>query len=501
MKYILYCRKSTEGEDRQVLSLDAQQRELLELAEKLNLEVVHVFKESMSAKSPGRPVFAEAINYIVTGKADAILCWKLDRLSRNFIDSGLLIHSLQTSVIKEIRTHEGSHYPSDTVYTILFTLGQANQFSIDLSANVKRGNRQKLAQGGFPGNAPFGYINEKVNKTVIPHPINAKYVKRAFHLRIKEYKSYSEISDILYLEGLRTKSGRKVFKSTIQRVLSNIFHTGVIEREGKLYQGNHEPLISKVHFEEAQKIAEGTSRPRPQTLFFPLRGFLSCEVCGCTLTASLKKGHQYYYCTNGKKKCQEHKSYLRENSINNMVAEILGNLAFSPRKVELAYQAAKLRAESQNTYNTAVLDKLVEELQAIPRKEKMLLDTYLAEQISKEMYDAKILDLKNQKTILEADKKVQESRQPLITLEPVKNIFLDGITRQKEFIDANDEKKRKIIEKVLWNLTIKDKKIITAQYKSPYQLLANSPKNLTISQLLCLLNKIRTFFQNNPTAD
>ena len=199
MKYILYCRKSTEGEDRQVLSLDAQQRELLELAEKLNLEVVHVFKESMSAKSPGRPVFAEAINYIVTGKADAILCWKLDRLSRNFIDSGLLIHSLQTSVIKEIRTHEGSHYPSDTVYTILFTLGQANQFSIDLSANVKRGNRQKLAQGGFPGNAPFGYINEKVNKTVIPHPINAKYVKRAFHLRIKEYKSYSEISDILYL--------------------------------------------------------------------------------------------------------------------------------------------------------------------------------------------------------------------------------------------------------------------------------------------------------------
>ena len=55
---------------------------------------------------------------------------------------------------------------------------------------------------------------------------------------------------------------------------------------------------------------------------------------------------------------------------------------------------------------------------------------------------------------------------------------------QKEFIDANDEKKRKIIEKVLWNLTVKDKKIVTAQYKSPYQILANSSKNLTISQLL-----------------
>ena len=484
MKYILYCRKSTEGEDRQMLSLDAQERELLEIAQKYNLDVVQIFRESMSAKKEGRPIFNEMIDYVKGGKADAILCWKLDRLARNFIDGGQIIDALQTSTIKEIRTYEGLHLPTDNVLMIALQFGTANQYVRDLSTNVKRGNRQKLAQGGFPGNAPFGYINEKVNKTVIPHPVNAKYVKRAFHLRIKEYKSYSEISDILYLEGLRTKSGRKVFKSTVQRVLSNIFHTGVIEREGKLYQGNHEPLISKVHFEEAQRIAEGSSRPRPQTLFFPLRGFLSCEVCGCSLTASLKKGHQYYYCTNGKRKCQEHKSYLREKSINDMVAEILSNLAFSPRKVELAYQAAKLRAESQNTYNTSVLDKLVEELQAIPRKEKMLLDTYLAEQISKEMYDAKILDLKNQKTVLEADKKLQESRQPLITLEPVKNIFLDGITRQKEFIEANDEKKRRIVEKVLWNLSIKDKKIITAQYKSPYQLLANSPKNLTISQLL-----------------
>ena len=231
MKHILYCRKSTEGEDRQMLSLDAQERELLEIAQKYNLDVVQTFRESMSAKKEGRPIFNEMMEYVKSGKADAVLCWKLDRLARNFIDGGQIIDALQTSTIKEIRTYEGLHLPTDNVLMIALQFGTANQYVRDLSTNVKRGNRQKLAQGGFPGNAPFGYINEKVNKTVIPHPTNAKYVKRAFQIRIKEHKSYAEIANVLYIEGLRTKSDRKVFKSTVQRVLSNIFHTGVIERE------------------------------------------------------------------------------------------------------------------------------------------------------------------------------------------------------------------------------------------------------------------------------
>lgn len=118
MKYILYCRKSTEGEDRQMLSLDAQERELLEIAQKYNLDVVQTFRESMSAKKEGRPIFNEMMECIKSGKADAVLCWKLDRLARNFIDGGLIIDMLQTSTIKEIRTYEGSHLPTDNVLMI-----------------------------------------------------------------------------------------------------------------------------------------------------------------------------------------------------------------------------------------------------------------------------------------------------------------------------------------------------------------------------------------------
>src|SRR5262245_9732768 len=98
MRYIIYCRKSNDSEDRQLLSLDAKERELLDIANKHNLEVVKILRESMSAKSAGRPIFDEIIKMIDSGKADSILCWKLDRLARNFIDGGRIIDSLQRGV-------------------------------------------------------------------------------------------------------------------------------------------------------------------------------------------------------------------------------------------------------------------------------------------------------------------------------------------------------------------------------------------------------------------
>src|ERR1035437_6374501 len=217
MKYIIYCRKSTDSEDRQILSLDAQEREVLEIANKNNLDVVKIFRESMSAKSAGRPIFEQMMKMIQTGKADAILCWKLDRLARNFMDAGKIIDLLQKSVIKEIRTFEGLHLPSDNVLMIAVQLGMANQYIRDLSVNVKRGNREKMSRGEWPNHAPLGYLNDKVNKTIIVDPKLSKYIPRIYELYLTGTHGFEEITKIINAEGMCTTTGSQIYKNRVDR--------------------------------------------------------------------------------------------------------------------------------------------------------------------------------------------------------------------------------------------------------------------------------------------
>src|SRR5580693_8079006 len=160
LKFFIVCRKSSEEEDRQMLSIDAQLSELNSIALENNLAVANTFTESMSAKEPGRPIFNDMIRRIERGEANAILTWKLDRLARNFDDGGKIIGLLQRGVIQEIRTFEKSYLPSDNVLMIAVELGMANQYVRDLSVNIQRGIREKIRRGVFCGKAPLGYYNE-----------------------------------------------------------------------------------------------------------------------------------------------------------------------------------------------------------------------------------------------------------------------------------------------------------------------------------------------------
>src|ERR1700722_3209716 len=106
VKYCLYARKSTESEERQVLSIDSRIKEMLQLADREGLEVVTMKRESHSAKETGqRPVFNEIVDELREGKFNGILTWAPDRISRNAGDLGKIVDLMDAGLLAEIRTY------------------------------------------------------------------------------------------------------------------------------------------------------------------------------------------------------------------------------------------------------------------------------------------------------------------------------------------------------------------------------------------------------------
>lgn len=478
MKYILYCRKSTESEDRQVLSLDSQEKELLDIAKSNNLNVVKILRESRSAKDFGRPVFNEVIDLIENNKADGILCWKLDRLARNMFDGGRIIDLLQRSKIKEIRTHSSIHFPNENALVLAMYFGMANQYVRDLSENVKRGNRAKLERGDWPNRAPIGYINNKADKTIEIDKPRKKHIEKIFSLYNSGAYSLKDVTNILYEDGFRSPAGNKVIKSQIHRILSNYLHCGLMEKDGKIYQGNHKPIISVSTFEKAQDILKGKVHSKKKKHFFSARGFLTCDKCSCMLTAVTKKGFIYYYCTNGKGVCDQHKKYIRKEKIDKLISKTLSSLKFDEEFIEIFSDAYKEKYESKINSLDKLLEPLLNESKTLLNQELRLTDTYTSGKVRDEVYDLKLQEIENRREqIKRKEKEIKQKRgRPLATFEQVKEVFLLSNKAKNLYLKSEKTKQRELLEKLLLNISIRNHKVVNFQFKMPYQVLASAPK-------------------------
>ena len=235
IKYFLYARKSSESEDRQVQSIDDQVNRLKQLATDLNLNIKKIYTEAKSAKKPNnRPVFDEVIQRIENGEAEGILCWHLNRLTRNPIDSGKLSWMLQQSIIKSIQTIERQYLPDDNVLLFNVETGQANQYILDLSRDTKRGMLKKLNAGWQTGVAPLGYLNDKENKTIVKDPERFNLVRKMWDLMLIGNYTPPKILDIANNEwGFRTRKFKRIggcplSRSGIYKIFTSLFYVGIV---------------------------------------------------------------------------------------------------------------------------------------------------------------------------------------------------------------------------------------------------------------------------------
>ena len=476
MKYFLYCRKSTEDEKRQVLSM-ASQREAVDRAFLGNgdIEIVDTFQESRSAQKPGRPIFASMLARIEAGEADGIISWAPDRLARNSIDGGRLIYLLDTGMLRDLKfvtyTFENN---SQGKFMLSIMFGQSKYYSDALSDNVKRGNDTKIAMGWRPNQAPLGYRNCPETKTIIPDPQQFTIIRQIFDLFLTGAYTPLQIVKIArdewgYLTPRRNRSGgRPLGRSSIYQMLSNPFYKGVIVWGGVTYPGKHEPMVTAEEFGRVQLLLKGRSTPRPQIRAFVYSGVLTCGRCGKAITAEHKtnrhgRHYTYYHCAargSIARGCNE--PSVEEGNLNRQFTAFLWSLrltcqvaGWARKRLEAELSDAKANAAQFAAARLSAIAEIGTQLRELTslRLRRMVTDEEFAQERERLEDDRSALERAASRTF---DHRVFEL---LDIVERISKYAADW------FLTATDDGKQRLVKMLCSNPTLIGKKLCVEAVK------------------------------------
>ena len=437
MRYILYARKSTEEDARQVLSIEAQLVELQEYAAKEKLEIVASLCEAKTAKEPGRIKFAEMLAILESGKADGIISWHPDRLARNSVDGGKIIHFVDRGLIRSLKFPTFWFEPTPQgLFMLNIAFGQSKYFVDNLRENVKRGLRQKIRNGTWPGWAPVGYLNNAKTRGIDVDSEKASKVCKMFEMYATGKYTLHSLANWCKEKGLRGNLGKPLVIANIQKNLQNVFYLGLMKWKGEIFEGQHEPLISKKLFDKCQEVM--AKRGKVQEVrkhHFAFLGLMKCASCGCSITGERQKGHNYYRCTKKKGLCQE-KHYLREEALTEQIKSFLQKVSLSSQDTEKVLAALDSEQDKAREGAQSEVGILKEQLSQVEAKLQKLLNVYLADALSTEEYAAKKGQFISKKVML--NEKINDFEQKgLSWLEPARE-FVKSLNQAANLIQTDN---------------------------------------------------------------
>ena len=390
LRYAVYMRKSTEEEERQVLSLASQRDKIMERF--ADLKITKEFSESKSAFEPDkRPQFKELLELIESGKVDGIISWHPDRLSRNALDAGHIGHLVQKGVIKDLRFASGFTFDNtpEGLMMLQLTMSQSQYFSAKLSKDIKRGNERKREDGQLTGVAPQGYLNHRTalsgrgEASIIKDPERFDLIRKAFSLFLTGEYSVPAILTIMNDEwGYRVVKRRKtggggLSRTSLYNIFRNVRYAGLIpdpDDPEHFYTASYPAMITPEEYDKVQVLLGRKGLPRLVTRKqFALRGFIRCGDCDCTVTAQEKHRqltngkvniHTYYHCTGKRQGCTQKSIYVREDDLYAQLLELLDNYELVPQLYDWAMDAFREFADQevaernsvQATQNKAITD-------------------------------------------------------------------------------------------------------------------------------------------------
>lgn len=516
MKYIVYCRKSSEQEDRQVQSIEGQRNALEALIKEKNLDATFLEPESGSAHKTGRPIFNKLLNLIRTGQYQGLVVWDETRIARNALDGGQIIDLIDQGKLLEIVTpsRRYTNNANDKAW-LGFTLIFSKKDSDDKGVNVKRGLRTKADNGWYPHSwAKPGYMwdkyAEKGNKTLLKRPGAFELIQKALkdiaYQRLTPMEAFKQINDGGYKSQLKKKFGGKPLqRSTFYTMLRDPFFYGVYfypNEKGELIEkhGKHEPMITKDEFEKIQIILGGNGSRRMQKHSHLFAGMMKCGECGSSVVGdekwqiicsvcknkfartdtrtccpkcstpieSMKQPkilhYVYYHCTKKKTHLMCSQKAINENQLNGEIDELLESIKISNHFKDWAIK----HLNEINTDEEVQRENLLQSLQVNLKKCNERINNLVRLKISAENADNSLLsdeEFKIQKDNITIERKrIEDELKQLgqrtdYWVETAERAFNFACLAQDRFKQGDNETKRDILFALGSNLTLIDKKV------------------------------------------
>ncbi len=503
LRYVVYARKSTDSEDRQVQSVDDQLRELEPIITQNSLNVVRYFEESKSAKRRGRPMFNEMMDMIQNGKADGIICWKPNRLSRNAYDGGLIQGMLTDNIIQSIVTPSKEHLPQDNVMLLTVELGMANQFSLDLGRDVSRGMQSKANKGWLPEKAPLGYLNDplglKGEKKIFIDEERFPLVRKMWDLMLTGNYTVKQLRDLSHNEwGLKTRASRNLSSKMLSlsgayRIFTNTFYYGEYSYKGEVIQGKHQPMVTKEEFDRVQKLLGRAGKPRPKYKRLPFNGVIRCGECGSMITCDEKvkrskqpnvqpKHYLYHRCTG-----KSHDSCFQEpityQDLANQITGYLGSITISQELLEWSLKILRQNNQIEDTNRSIIIKNLKKDLESVSEKNKNLIDLFLSgsnkdrSMLTEEEYINQKNTFTAEKSRIEGELRKIETNDGGL-LELTEKTFEFATYARSHFQNGDYETQTRILLNLGQKIVLKDKKLVI-ELQKPYSIIKNGLEKMS----------------------
>lgn len=503
-KTILFARVSSREQEDSGYSLPSQEKLLEGYAQNKDLKIVKKFTISESASGQkNRTIFNSMLEYAKKNNIQIIICEKVDRLTRNIKDAVCVNEWINGDPERQVHfVKEGCVLNKDSrsnekfIWNIKVSVAQ---FYIDnLSEEVKKGQKEKIAQGHLPTKPPLGYKTEgeKGHKFHVIDEEKAPFIKKMFEMYATRNYSLRKLVEIMYEEGLRNRSGNKMGLSRIADLLSDPFYCGKIRWNGEISDGKQEPLITQEMFNHVQDVLRSKTTPKYNKHFYLFKGLITCAECGGKITWEKQKGILYGHC-NHYRSCSQ-KTWAKEDQVEEQIVKAYGELLIKNGYLSKAIRKAlKESHQDKIDYHVNAREELNRRYEQVQARLDRLYDDKLDGKIDKEFYNRKFNQYTKEKNdAIESIKRHSHADNYYLELgmaiyelsQRAHNIYLEG---------AEDEKRR-LIGLIFGDLRL-DEGELKPQYTKAFQLLAEAVRATNSSKLANLTELPAEIFEPHET--